>query len=417
MQKDNVITLKKPETNSDILTEVLRNGARQLLAKAVEAEVKEFLDQHNDPDSKSRFVRNGYLPEREIQTGIGTVTVEVPRIRDRENKIRFGSSVIPKYLRRSISMNEFLPLLYLKGISTNDFVEALTPLIGDNAKNLSPGVISRLKAEWEDEYNVFQKRNLSQKRYVYFWVDGIHLQARMEDSKECVLVIIGATEQGTKELLAIVGGHRESKESWLSLLLDLKSRGLTLAPKLSVGDGALGFWGALTEVYGESKHQRCWFHKMGNVLDKLPKSLQTQATKQLQEIWMSATRKQAYIAFDTFIKTYESKYPKATECLQKDKEELLVFYDFPAEQWTHLRTTNPIESTFATVRHRTYKAKGAFSRTTILTMVFKLCESAEKRWNRLRGFNYLADVIRNVKFTDGIRQEMENGSVNEREAA
>ena len=417
MQKDNVITLKKPETNSDILTEVLRNGARQLLAKAVEAEVKEFLDQHNDPDTKSRFVRNGYLPEREIQTGIGTVAVEVPRIRDRENKIRFGSSVIPKYLRRSISMNEFLPLLYLKGISTNDFVDALTPLVGENAKNLSPGVISRLKAEWEDEYGVFRKRNLSQNRYVYFWADGIHLQARMEDSKECVLVIIGATEQGTKELLAIEGGHRESKESWMSLLLDLKNRGLTLAPKLSVGDGALGFWGALTEVYGDTRHQRCWFHKMGNVLDKLPKSLQPRAKTQLQEIWMSETRNDAYAAFDLFIKTYESKYPKATECLQKDKEELLAFYDFPAEQWAHIRTTNPIESTFATVRHRTYKSKGAFSRTTILTMVFKLCESAEKRWHRLRGFNYLADVIRNVKFTDGVRQEMENGSVNEREAA
>jgi len=417
MQKDNVITLKKPETNNDLLTEVIRNGARQLLAAAIEAEVKEFLDHHNHSDAKARFVRNGYLPEREIQTGIGSVAVEVPRIRDRESKIRFGSSVIPKYLRRSISMNEFLPLLYLKGISTNDFVDALTPLVGDNAKNLSPGVISRLKAEWEDEYEVFRKRDLSKKRYVYFWADGIHLQARMEGSAECVLVIVGATEQGTKELLAIEGGHRESKESWLSLLLNLKNRGLTLAPKLSVGDGALGFWGALTEAYGETRHQRCWFHKMGNVLDKLPKSLQVQATKQLQEIWMSETRSKAYSAFDLFVKTYESKYFKATECLQKDKEELLAFYDFPAEQWAHIRTTNPIESTFATVRHRTYKAKGAFSRTTILTMVFKLCESAEKRWNRLRGFNYLADVIRDVKFNDGIRQEMKNESVNERDAA
>jgi transposase-like protein len=417
MQKDTVFAFKKPDTNTDLLTEVLRNGARQLLAKAIEAEVNEFLDQHNHPEAKARFVRNGYLPEREIQTGIGAVAVEMPRLRDREGKIRFGSSVIPKYLRRSASMNEFLPLLYLKGISTNDFIDALTPLVGDNAKNLSPGVISRLKAEWEDEYEVFRKRDLSKKRYVYFWADGIHLQARMEDSAECVLVIIGATEQGTKELLAIEGGHRESKESWLSLLLDLKSRGLKLAPELSVGDGALGFWGAMTEVFGETRHQRCWFHKMGNVLDKLPKSLQTQATKQLQEVWMSDKRSKAYDAFDSFVKTYEAKYPKATECLQKDKEELLAFYDFPAEQWAHIRTTNPIESTFATVRHRTYKAKGAFSRTTILTMVFKLCESAEKRWLRLRGFNYLADVIRGVKFTDGIRQEMKNGSVNVGEAA
>lgn len=417
MLKDTVFSFKKPDTNTDLLTEVLRNGARQLLAIAVEAEVKEFLDQHNPSDTKARFVRNGYLPEREIQTGIGSVAIEVPRLRDREGKIRFGSSVIPKYLRRSASMNEFLPLLYLKGISTNDFIDALTPLVGDNAKNLSPSVISRLKAEWEDEYEVFRKRDLSKKRYVYFWADGIHLQARMEDSAECVLVIIGATEQGTKELLAIEGGHRESKESWLSLLLDLKSRGLKLAPELSVGDGALGFWGAMTEVFGETRHQRCWFHKMGNVLDKLPKSLQAQATKQLQEIWMSDKRSKAYDAFDLFVKTYEAKYPKATECLQKDKEELLAFYDFPAEQWAHIRTTNPIESTFATVRHRTYKAKGAFSRTTILTMVFKLCESAEKRWLRLRGFHYLADVIRGMKFTDGICQEMKNGSVNVGEAA
>ena len=239
----------------------------------------------------------------------------------------------------------------------------------------------------------------------------------MENSAECVLVIIGATEEGVKELIAIEGGHRESKESWLSLLLDIKKRGLVFGPKLSVGDGALGFWGALSEVYGDTRQQRCWFHKMGNVLDKLPKSLKITATKQLQEIWMSPTRKKAYEAFDLFIENYKSKYPKATECLKKDKEELLAFYDFPAEQWAHIRITNPIESTFATVRHRTYKSKGAFSRITILTMVFKLCESAEKRWFRLRGFNYLADVIRNVKFTDGIRQEMENGSADERKAA
>ena len=420
MKKDNLVALKKPETITDLLTETLRMGARQLLRAAVEAEVKEFIAQNNSPEEKARFVRNGYLPSREIQTGIGNIAVQVPRVRDRssgENKINFGSSLIPKYLRRSTSMNEFLPLLYLKGISSNDFIDALVPLVGNNAKNLSPGVISRLKSEWEDEYKTFQKRDLSKKRYVYFWADGIHLHARMENSSECVLVIIGATEEGTKELIAIEGGHRESKESWLSLLLDIKKRGLTFAPKLAVGDGALGFWGALSEAYGETRQQRCWFHKMGNVLDKLPKSLKTQATKQLQEIWMSETRSKAYKAFDLFIENYESKYPKATECLQKDKEELLAFYDFPAEQWGHIRTTNPIESTFATVRHRTYKSKGAFSRTTILTMGLKLRQSAEKRWIRFRGFNYLADVIRDVKFTDGIRQEVGNDSVNEREAA
>jgi putative transposase len=420
MKKGNIVELKKPETISDLLTEVLRNGAKRLLAAAVEAEVDEFLGQHNTGEGKPRFIRNGYLPEREIQTGIGGVAVEVPRVRDRSNSsdgIRFGSSVIPRYLRRSGSMNDLLPLLYLKGISVNDFAEALAPIVGDEAKNLSPGVISRLKSAWEDEYNAWRKRDLSKKRYVYFWADGIHLQARMEDSAECVLVIVGVTEQGNKELITIEGGHRESKESWMSVLQDLKNRGLRNGPKLAVGDRALGFWGALTEVYGKTIHQRCWFHKMGNVLDKLPKSLQSKAKLQLQEIWMSSTREAAYKAFDHFIKVHELKHPKATECLLKDKEELLAFYDFPAEHWAHIRTSNPIESTFATVRHRTYKSKGCFSRTTILTMVFKLCESAQKHWNRLRGFNYLADVIRDVKFTNGIRQEGENGSVNERVAA
>lgn len=314
-------------------------------------------------------------------------------------------------------MNALLPLLYLKGISSNDFAEALKPLVGAVANNLSPGVISRLKAVWEDEYQAWRQRDLSNKRYVYFWADGIHLQARLEDSVECVLVIIGVTEQGNKELLTIEGGHRESKLSWLSVLQDLKNRGLKKGPKLAVGDGALGFWGALTEAYGKTRHQRCWFHKMGNVLDKLPKSLQAKAKSQLQDIWMSDTREAAYKAFDHFVLVHEAKYFKATECLLKDKEELLAFYDFPAEHWAHIRTSNPIESTFATVRHRTYKSKGCFSRTTILTMVFKLCESAQKRWHRLRGFNYLADVIRDVKFTNGIRQEEENRSVNERAAA
>ena len=420
MLKDNVIGIKKPEVGQDLLTEVIRQGARQLLAAAVEAEVEEFLTKHNVAGVKPQFVRNGYLPERAIQTGIGDVVVEVPRVRNRsyaKDGIRFGSSVIPKYVRRSGKLEAFIPLLYLKGISANDFVEALTPLVGEHAKNLSPGVVSRLKASWEDEYRAWSKRDLSGQRYVYLWADGIYLQARMEDAAECVLVIIGVTEQGEKELLAIESGHRESKESWLALLQDLKSRGLHHAPKLAVGDGALGFWGALTEAFGDTRHQRCWFHKMGNVLDKLPKSQQGKAKTMLQEIWMSATRRDAYHAFDAFMNTYQAKYPKAAECLQKDKEELLAFYDFPAEHWLHLRTTNPIESTFATVRHRTYKAKGCFSRTTILTMVFKLCESAQNRWQRLRGFNHLADVIRGIKFVDGQRQIEKHETVNERVAA
>lgn len=416
MSKDNIVELRKPETISDLLTEVIRNGARQLLAAAVEEEVKAFLSQHNTEEGKARFARNGYLPEREIQTGIGGIKVKVPRVRDRaycKDGIRFGSSVIPKYLRRSGSLDELLPLLYLKGISVNDFSDALKPLLGSEAKNLSPGVISRLKAAWEDEYNDWRKRELKSKRYVYFWADGIYLQARMEDAKDCILVLIGVTEQGVKELIAIEDGHRESKASWLTLLMDLKARGLKMAPKLAVGDGSLGFWGALTEVYGTTRQQRCWFHKMGNVLDKLPKSLQSKAKQQLQEIWMADTRENAYKAFEQFVETYKGKYPKATECLQKDKEALLVFYDFPAEHWAHIRTTNPIESTFATVRHRTYKSKGCFSRTTILTMIFKLSESAQKRWNRLRGFNYLADVIRDIKFVNGHKQDEEINSVHQ----
>jgi transposase-like protein len=423
MKKDNIVELKKPEIIKDLLTEVIRNGARQLLTAAVEAEVDEFLSKHSDcraEQGKPRFVRNGHLPEREIQTGIGSVAIQVPRVRDRGFKkdgVHFNSSIVPKYLRRSESMNEFLPLLYLKGISVNDFAGALTPLLGTEAKNLSPSVISHLKESWGEEYITWCKRNLSGKRYVYWWADGIHLQARMEDAADCILVIVGVTEQGDKEILAIEGGHRESKESWLTLLRNLKERGLAMAPKLAVGDGALGFWGALTEAYGETRHQRCWFHKMGNVLDKLPKSQQAKSKKLLQDIWMAETREDAYKAFEFFIKTYEAKYPKATECLSKDKEDLLAFYDFPAEHWTHIRTTNPIESTFATVRHRTYKSKGCFSRQTILTMVFKLCESAQKRWRKLRGFAYLADVIAGVKFKNGVRNDEHFNSVDKRETA
>ncbi|HFK9858443.1 TPA: IS256 family transposase [Legionella pneumophila] len=418
MGNDTVVSLKKPVVIDDLLTETLRAGARQLLAAAIEAEVAEFLESHNG-DGKARFVRNGYLPEREIQTGIGQVAVKVPRVRDRSKSsdgIGYVSNLVPKYLRRSKRLNDFLPLLYLKGISTNDFIEVLKPLIGE-VKNLSPGVISRLKATWEQEYASWRKRDMTGKHYVYFWVDGIYLQARMEESKECVLVIIGVDEWGQKDLIAMEAGYRESKESWLSVLRDLQARGLDKAPKLAVGDGALGFWGALNQIYPETRHQRCWFHKMGNVLDKLPKSLLSKAKHQLQSIWMAPTREQAYKEFDRFIASYQAKYPKATECLQKDKDDLLAFYDFPAEHWAHLRTTNPIESTFASVRHRTYKSKGAFSRLTILTMVFKLCDNAKHHWRKLRGFKKLADVIRGVKFVNGVREINKNSSVDEVQAA
>jgi len=419
-QNDKLVQLKKPEAVTDLLTEVLRNGARQLLVAAVEAEVETFLEEHQPVDGKARFVRNGYLPERTIQTGIGDVPVKVPRVRDRkagDDELKFNSTIVPKYLRRTKNIEDLLPLLYLKGISTNDFAEALAPVLGQDAKNLSPGVICRLKSKWDDEYNVWQKRTLEDKQYVYFWADGIHLKARMEESRLCVLVIIGVTEKGDKELVAIECGLRESKASWLSLLQNIKQRGLAIGPKLAVGDGALGFWGALTEVYGDTKHQRCWFHKMGNMLDKLPKSLHGRAKKQLKDIWMAPTRAEAYRLFDVFVETYKSKYPKASDCLIKAKDEMLAFYDFPAEHWVHIRTTNPIESTFASVRHRTYKSKGAFSTTTILTMVFKLCDNAQKHWRKLRGFNYLAEVIRGVKFVDGVREAVENESVNEVRAA
>lgn len=403
MKKGNVIELKNPVL-TDSLTELMRKGARRVISEAIEAELEIFLAEVSESlvDGRPRVVRNGYLPEREILTGIGQINVQVPRVRDRSDaakKIRFKSSLIPPYMRRTATIDEVLPLLYLKGISEGDFVEVLSPLFGDEAKNLSPGVISRLKLAWEDEHIQWKKQDLQTKRYVYWWVDGIGFPVR-DDDRRCVLVVIGVNELGHKELIALEDGFRESTESWLSLLRDLKNRGIH-APALAVGDGALGFWNAITEVFPKTRHQRCWFHKMGNVLDKLPKSQQTKAKSMLQEIWMSATREDAYQAFDEFIAEYSAKYPKATECLKEDKMELLAFYDFPAEHWVHLRTTNPIESTFATVRNRTYKAKGAFSSKTILAMAFKLMQSAEKRWIKLRGFHHLDNVIKGVKFING----------------
>jgi putative transposase len=358
------------------------------------------------------------LPERPIQTGIGSIEVKVPRVRDRAplDKIKFSSSIVPPYLRRSKSMDELLPLLYLKGISTGAFQESLTPLFGEQAKNLSPGVISRLKSAWESEYYQWHKRDLSKKTYVYWWVDGIYLQARMEDARDCVLVVIGVNDQGQKELIALEDGFRESKESWLELINHIKSLGLKNGPEVATGDGALGFWAAIRETFPKTRHQRCWLHKTLNVLDKLPKTLQAKAKSDLHEIWMSPTRVNVDKAFDHFITAYSAKYPKATECLLKDKEPLLTFFDFPAEHWKPLRTTNPIESTFATVRHRTKKTKGCFSRTTILTMVFKLCQSAQKHWIRLHGFQRLAEVIRGVKFVNG-ESQLEVESINTRDAA
>ena len=390
---------------------MLRNGARALLAPGVEAEVAEFLGKHADlktEDGCRRVVRHGHLPEREVMTGIGPVAVRQPRVRDRgagaddAERIRFTPAILPPYARRSKSLEVLIPILYLKGISTGDFEEALAALLGKDAPGLSASTIARLKEVWLDEHERWRKRDLSAKRYVYVWADGIYLQARLEDDKQCILVIIGATPEGKKELIGFTDGARESAQDWRELLLDLKRRGLAIAPELAVADGALGFWKALGEVWPTTREQRCWVHKTANVLNKLPKSQQPKAKRALQEIWMAETRKDADAAFDAFIETYELKYDKAAECLKKDREALLAFYDFPAEHWKHLRTSNPIESTFATVRHRTIRSKGCLSNKTALAMVFKLVDGAQKSWRRLDGHNQLPKIIQGVKFTDGL---------------
>jgi transposase-like protein len=395
----------------DRLTEVLRRGASKLLAQAIEAEVETLLAQYadrRDEQGRQAVVRNGYLPERDVQTGIGAVAVKVPRVRDRSHSgIRFHSGILPPYLRRSRSIEELLPWLYLKGISTGDFSEALASILGPDAPGLSPTTVSRLKQVWKEELRQWQQRDLSDKHYVYFWVDAVYFCTRLETAHQCILVIMGATVKGHKELVGIWDGYAESEQSWKELLLDLKSHGLSRGPALAIGDGALGFWKALPKVYGTTPRQRCWVHKTDNVLDKLPEDMRGQAKQRLQEIWMAPDRTRATIAFDLFIATYEQKYPKATECLEKDREALLAFYDFPAEHWVHIRTTNPIESTFSTVRLRTDKTRGCLSRETTLTMVFKLFESAQKRWRRLNGAQYLSDVLEGVEFQDGIRVESE----------
>src|SRR5438270_4424781 len=405
----NVVKLLQPGSFADPLTEVLRNGARALLAQAIEAEVAEFLAKHVDLKTAtglSRVVRHGHLPEREVMTGIGPVGVRQPRVRDRgaadAGRIRFTPAILPPYARRSRSLEVLVPILYLKGISTGDFEEALAALLGKDAPGLSASTIARLKEVWIDEHEHWRKRDLSAKHYVYVWADGIYLQARLEDAKQCVLVIIGATPEGRKELLGFTDGARESAHDWRELLLDLKNRGLTVAAELAVADGALGFWKAVGELWPTTREQRCWVHKTANILNKMPKSQQPKAKRALQEIWMAETSKDAKAAFDAFIAAYELKYGKAAECLAKDRQALLAFYDFPAEHWKHLRTSNPIESTFATVRHRTIRSKGCLSNKTALAMVFKLVDAAQKNWRRLDGHNQLPKLIQGVRFTDGI---------------
>jgi putative transposase len=410
MSDNTVVPLRQPETIDDPLTAVLRNGARRLLAQAIEAEADAFLASMRGvqlPDGRDRLVRHGHGPERLVQTGIGAVAVQRVKLRDRGmtaagERIRFTSAILPRWARRTRSLDALLPILYLRGVSMGDFQEALGALLGRDAPNLSPSVIARLRDEWQADYARWQRRDLSAKRYVYVWADGVYLQARMEPQAECMLVLIGATPEGKKELLGFQVGMRESAQSWRELLVDLKARGLTIAPELATGDGALGFWKALEEVSPTTRHQRCTVHKTANVLDKLPKSVQPAAKADLREIWHAPDRATAETAIATFAEKYGAKYEKAVSCLVKDRDTLLTFYDFPAEHWDHLRTSNPIESVFATVRHRTVRMKGALSQDTARLMVFKLVTAAAKTWRRLKGENQLPKVIQGVKFTNGV---------------
>ncbi len=388
------------------LDDLVRRGAREVIRQAIEAELAELLANCANVTTlqgKRAVVRNGYLPGREILTAAGPIAVQVPKVRDRSGSgIKFNSNIVPPYVRKSPRVSAALPWLYLKGISTGDMGEALRVLLGEEAKGLSANVVSRLKTQWADEHEVWSRRDLSQSRYVYWWADGIHTGLRSEHSDgQCLLVIVGVTPDGRKERVAISDGYRESKVSWEQLLLDLKRRGLQSGPLLAVGDGAMGFWAALEEVFPQTAHQRCWFHKMGNVLNALPKSQQGRAKADLQAIWMAPTREEALSAFTWFVETWRAKYPKAVEKIEKDKESLLAFYDFPAEHWAHIRTTNPIESTFATVRHRTSRTRNCVSRATFLGLAFKLIEEAEKTWRRIRGADKIELLLKGVPFKDG----------------
>jgi putative transposase len=405
-----VVPLRQPGEVDDPLTAILRSGARRLLAQAVEAEAEAFLAEMKGarlPDGRDRVVRHGHAPERLVQTGIGPVAVRRAKLRDRGageggERIRFTSAILPRWARRTRSLDALLPILYLRGVSTGDLQEALGALLGKDAPNLSPSVVARLRGEWEADHTRWQRRDLSARRYVYVWADGVYLQARMEPQAECMLVLIGATPEGKKELLGFRVGVRESAQSWRELLVDLKARGLAIAPELATGDGALGFWKALEAVFPSTRHQRCWVHKTSNVLNTLPRSVQPAAKADLREIWQAPDRATAEAAIATFAEKYGPKYAKAVACLVKDREALLAFYDFPAEHWDHLRTANPIESVFATVRHRTVRTKGALSQDTARLMVFKLVMAAAKTWRRLKGENQLPKVVQGVTFRDGV---------------
>ena len=410
--KDSRQIVEFPEAGTkDILTEVLREGARELLAQAIEAEVAEWIEarkQNVDSEGRMQVVRNGYLPERSVLTGIGEIPVKKPRVRDRREKgqrEQFQSRILPPYLRKARSVDELIPWLYLRGISTGDFSDALKSILGEGAAGLSASTVVRLKAAWEAEHREWGERRLEGKHYVYIWADGVYFNIRLENDSQCILVLMGATGDGRKELLAIADGYRESEEGWKAMLLDLKSRGLKLPPKLAVGDGGLGFWAALRKVVPSTREQRCWVHKTANVLNYLPKKHQKHAKCMLHDIWMASAKADAERAFDVFIGTWSAKYPKATHCLEKDRDVLLTFYDFPAEHWRHVRTTNPIESTFATVRLRTRRTKGSGSSAACLAMVFKLVMLASERWRALNGSEMLTKIIAGIQFKDGIIRE------------
>jgi transposase-like protein len=403
MGNDTIVSFSDPAFR-DELSDLVREGAQRIIRQAVEAELKAFLDEHEserDAEGRRAVVRNGYQPRREVLTGVGPVTVQVPKTRDRAAAGRcFRSELLPPYLKKAKRLEAVIPWLYLKGVSTNDFDEALKALFGDSVKGLSPATITRLKRGWEAEYAEWRQRDWHGHGFVYLWADGIYVNVRAEE-RRCMLVVVGCDLHGRKHCLAIEDGFRESTASWKALLLSLKDRGLDAA-KLAVGDGALGFWAALAEVYPETREQRCWVHKTVNVLDKLPKSQHSDVKSALYEIWQADSRAVAEKAFDRFVATYEDKYPKAVECLAKDRTELLAFYDFPAAHWQHIRTTNPIESTFATIRLRTKKTRNCLSAKSGLSLMHQLAMSAQKRWRRLRGFQQLADVVAGIKFVDGV---------------
>ncbi len=407
--KDKAVAVQlQDQLPGGVLEELAREGARKMLAQALEAELAEFLDKHQDTldgDGRRQVVRNGYMPARELVTGIGPLKIRQPRLDDRRlcetAHQRFSSQILPRYMRRVASVNSLIPILYLKGISSGDMSEALESILGADASGLSATNIVRLKAEWEKDYQQWCGRQLTGKQYVYFWVDAIHVNVRLDDENSCILVVMAADAQGNKELVAVSDGYRESKASWREILLDLKRRGLQERPKLAIGDGALGFWAALREVFPGCREQRCWVHKTANVLDKMPKSVQGKAKSMLHEMWQAPTKQKALGAYEHFISSWREKYPKAVECLQADVEQLFTFYDFPASHWVHIRTTNPIESTYATVRLRTNKTKGCGSRLATLTMVFKLCLEAQKTWRRLMGHEQIPLVMAGQLFVDG----------------